>query len=174
MEVWQPIPGFEGAYEASSNGQVRSLSRVACNGRTVPAKILTPSCRGGRYLYVMLGKDGQRFYFGVHQIVLMTFVGRCPEGMQGCHFNGNMSDNRIENLRWDTSKANHADRRRHGRITVTRGEGHYASKLTEDNVRSIRRLVHEGAIQRRVAEKFGIHPTTVCEIVKREKWAHVV
>lgn len=174
MESWKEVPGFEGRYEVSSIGRIRSLPRVLNNGRGCPGGVLRATQRGGRYFYVMLGKDGTRHYFAVHHLVLMAFVGPRSEGMEGCHFNGDSGDNSIENLRWDTSKGNHKDRIRHGRTGTVWGERHHATKLTDDSVRRIRALVSNGAIQRRVAEQFGVHPATICEIMKGKKRAHVV
>jgi hypothetical protein len=174
MESWKSIPGYEGRYDVSSVGRIRSLSRTLNVGRSWPGRILNPHRRGGRYFYVMLGKDGTRNDFAVHHLVLLAFVGPRPEGMQGCHFDGDSANNSVENLRWDTSKGNHQDRIRHGRTGTLWGERHHSTKLSNDSVRCIRQMVSSGAIQRRVAEQFGVHPATICEIMKGKKRAHVV
>lgn len=115
---WRPISGYEGYYEVSNKGIVRSLDRdvehavsgvVRRRGRVIKLK---PHKDG--YRMVTLHKEGRRKNRMVHQIVLEAFVGPCPPGQQTCHNNGDPSDNRLENLRWDTPKANVADKRRHG------------------------------------------------------------
>lgn len=115
---WRPISGYEGYYEVSNEGVIRSLDRdiehavsgtIRRRGRIIRLK---PHKDG--YQVATLHKEGRRKNRMVHQIVLEAFVGPCPPGQQTCHNNGDPSDNRIENLRWDTPKENMADKRRHG------------------------------------------------------------
>jgi NUMOD4 motif/HNH endonuclease len=118
-ERWAPIPGYEGHYEASDLGQIRSLDRVIPHRRNGTVRVR------GRLMKQYVGpEDGRRFVrltvendshlMRVHRLVLMAFVGPCPEGMEGCHNNGDPSDNRLVNLRWDTHPENMYDRGRHG------------------------------------------------------------
>lgn len=118
-EVWKPIPGWEQYYEASTHGRIRSLDRFTIHsnghpyrrkGRILKAWLLPNS---GHHC-VSLYADNKRTKFLVHRLVLTTFVGEPPEGTEGCHNNGNPADNRLENLRWDTKKANAQDSLKHG------------------------------------------------------------
>lgn len=119
-EVWKPIPGWEQYYEASTHGRIRSLDRftIRSNGRPYRRKgrILKPWAhhRTG-YLSVGLYIDTKSKRFLVHRLVLTTFVGEPPAGTECCHNNGNRADNRLENLRWDTKKANAQDTLKHGK-----------------------------------------------------------
>ncbi|QGJ94945.1 HNH endonuclease [Gordonia phage RedWattleHog] len=115
---WTPVPGFPG-YEASAElGRVRSLDRLDARGHRRKGVVLkgTQQVRkgaGGRLrmgpLMVSLSKDGRSRPYLVHRIILLTFVGPCPEGMEGLHHNGDATDNRLVNLRWGTSVENKAD-----------------------------------------------------------------
>lgn len=111
IETWRTIPRHPG-YEASDLGRVRSVDRmiVRSNGRrqTLRGRVLRPSA--GRPQVVVNGRT--RY---VHHLVLLTFVGPCPPGLQCCHRNDDPSDNRLINLRWDSSSANHHDAVRNGR-----------------------------------------------------------
>jgi hypothetical protein len=107
----------------------------------------------------------------IHRLVLEAFVGPQPEGMEGCHNDGNTDNNDVSNLRWDTRLNNHDDKRKHG--TLPRGESHSGAKLTEDQVRRIRELIKTGVFQRVVAEEFGISQGTVGCIARRKRWKHV-
>ena len=114
-EIWKSVVGYEGLYEVSDQGQVRSLTR---NGRR--GKILRPGfgsvrkgCEYKRQL-VILSVSGKHKTKTVHRLVLEAFVGPRPEGMEGCHNDGNTQNNKLENLRWDTRKNNHADSVKHG------------------------------------------------------------
>ena len=118
-ERWAPIPGYEGHYEASDFGNIRSLDRriphrrngtVRVHGRRM--KQYSDPNDGRRYVRLTVENDSH--VMRVHRLVLMTFVGPCPEGMEGCHNNGDASDNRLENLRWDTPSENMYDKGRHG------------------------------------------------------------
>lgn len=117
-ETWRAVVGWEGFYEVSNQGRVRSLDRlVAMNPRT---KYL----RRGQIVQSRRQKSGHRRVTfklndvkddrGLHRVVLESFVGPCPEGMEGCHGDGDPTNNRVENLRWDTHTGNLADMRVHG------------------------------------------------------------
>jgi hypothetical protein len=106
-EVWKPIPEFEGDYEASNYGRVRSLKRA------LPYMLKQ---RHHRYMNVMISMYGKYRPHLVHRLVLMAFVGPPPQpDMHACHIDGDPTNNRLENLYWGTAKENAADMRRHGR-----------------------------------------------------------
>ena len=119
-EVWKPIPGWEQYYEASTHGRIRSLDRFTIRSNGSPYR------RKGRILKtwalphtghhcVALHANAKGTKYRVHRLILTTFVGEPPEGTEGCHNNGNPADNRLENLRWDTKKANAQDTVKHGK-----------------------------------------------------------
>lgn len=127
QEQWRPIPGYEGRYEASDQGRVRSVDRWVANryGRFIrPGRLLklTPGKRGyplvDLRLRGALRADGTRTARGkmrtVHSVVLETFVGPRPPGMQVLHRNGDKTDNRLSNLRYGTPAENGHDRKRLG------------------------------------------------------------
>lgn len=109
-EQWLPVPGYEGYYSVSNLGRVRSDKRtmVDKNGhaRKIPEVILTPEKRSSGHLVVCLWKNHEQTKRYVHHIVLETFTGGDPAGMQACHWNDDPGDNRLENLRWGTSPEN--------------------------------------------------------------------
>lgn len=85
-----------------------------------PLKILKGTPQRGGLLRVCLrsgtpGTAGAREWWTfIHVVILTTFVGPRPSGMEGCHINGDPADNRLENLRWDTHASNMQDAIRHG------------------------------------------------------------
>lgn len=122
QERWLPIPGYEGLYEASDHGRVKSVERrvpfVNRWGqeitRRVPERIREAVVHpNGGHLYLTLHNRKRRQYF-VHRLVMAAFVGPCPDGMEVCHNDGDPTNNRLENLRYGTSKDNAADQHRHG------------------------------------------------------------
>ncbi len=116
-ERWLPVPGYESSYEVSDLGRVRSLDRVIhySNGRGsrvhrgTMLKVRKAKGQNG-YMQAILAKGSEPRYFSVHRLVLLAFVGPCPEGMEACHNNDIPDDNRLSNLRWDTHRSNINDR----------------------------------------------------------------
>jgi hypothetical protein len=119
QEEWRPVVDWEGAYEVSNCGRVRSLDRVTVcsDGRLLPrtGRILQPVPAQHGYRTVALMVAGYKRTRKIHQLVLEAFVGPRPPGLVACHFDGNPSNNHLSNLRWDTFKANTEDMVRHGR-----------------------------------------------------------
>lgn len=113
-EQWRAIPGYEGYYEVSDQGRVRSLDRFNWQGRRVWGRIMSPDISDSGHLRVTLSRDSRTRRFFVHGLVLSVFVGPCPPGLEACHNDGNPANNIVSNLRWDTKSANARDRRRHG------------------------------------------------------------
>lgn len=121
-ERWIPVVGYEGLYEVSDRGDVRSLKRprktyLTQHGKELvltwfEGRVLSPSADKDGYLKVSLSKNGKSKVFRVHRLVLESFVGACPDGMECCHWNDVPDDNRLENLRWGTSASNGKDKRR--------------------------------------------------------------
>ena len=116
-ETWKTIIGYKGYYKVSNLGRIKSLPRIVpmSDGRKykVKGKKLKPAF-DGVYYHVALSKGSKERIFLVHRLVLETFVGPCPEGMESCHNDGNSANNTLDNLRWDTKKANQLDRVSHG------------------------------------------------------------
>lgn len=101
---WRPVPGWEGLYEVSSDGQIRSLRA----GRPMRTFITE---KGYRRVYLYRGKRIQRVR--VHTAVLGAFVGPRPAGMVTRHLDGNPANNHLSNLAWGTHAENEADKKRH-------------------------------------------------------------
>ena len=119
MEQWRPVVGYEGMYEVSDLGRVRSVERVVPRGDgtyRIAERILKQGVTGRNLdrLVVNLYSDKPVKHY-VHHLVLEAFVGPRPPGMESCHWDDDPSNNRLENLRWDTMSANRHDRVRNGR-----------------------------------------------------------
>lgn len=152
IERWRDVVGYEGRYQVSDRGSVRSLDREVSNGGLLgPKKSFTragnplhPGINQDGYLRVTLSRDGATRRVFVHVMVLQAFVGFAPEGAEACHNDGNPANNTLNNLRWDTHSNNIRDIKYHG-------SGY---KLRPDDVRGIRRLAGVRT-QRQIAAKFG-------------------
>lgn len=106
MEEWRDIEGYEGLYQISSEGRVKSLKRIARNNHTVDSKIRKPKIDKDGYCCVSLWIDGVSKEYFIHRLVAQAFVPN-PEN-KPCidHINTDRTDNRVENLRWCTHKEN--------------------------------------------------------------------
>lgn len=103
--TWRPVTGYEGYYEVSDHGDVRRAGR---------SEVLKGGRLKGGYRCVNLSVNGSAHSRRVHALVMSAFVGPRPEGMVVCHNNGIPHDNRLSNLRYDTTAANAMDSVRHG------------------------------------------------------------
>jgi len=122
-------------------------------------------------LFVNLRKGRAVFPRTIHKIVLETFVGPCPDGLEGCHNDGNPANNSDSNLRWDTHAANMEDRRKHGRNVI--GIKNASAKLDDQSVIQIRHLHSTGMQQQDIAPLFGVSKQCIQTVCSGENWKHV-
>lgn len=183
MEEWKTIVGFD-MYEVSNHGRVKSLSRKITRtnprwGRTKQTitkkeKLLTgyakmakngkPDC-----VIVALRRDGETHLRRVHSLVLSAFLGDCPEGKEGCHNDGNPLNNHIENLRWDTRKANIMDSILHKtkqNPPVHIGDRHPNAKLSKPEIDKIRSYEYHRGLFTDISAQYSISITHASRIWK--------
>jgi DNA-binding XRE family transcriptional regulator len=167
VEIWKDIPGYEGRYQASTLGRIKSLSRIEhrINRRTGKTAVLPVNeriLRPGRFnvhghVSVVLRRAGQPKGVGkpVHQLVMLTFVGPPPKDMEVCHYNDIPTDNRLINLRYGTHSENGIDR-----YTLAQK----GNKLTVQNVREIRQMLDAGYTRGQLARRFHVSGQTIYNI----------
>lgn len=173
-ERWAIVP-FSPRYRVSSLGRVQS--RIGWRGRLAtnesPWRDIKPFVAGRGYLMVGLRVGGESVREYVHRLVLLTFVGPCPPGMEARHILRNdRTDNRLDNLRWGTPLENAADCERHG--TRRKGSQCHTAKYDEATVLKVRSLREvEGMTYKAIGELLGIHKGTVRNHCKRRNWRHL-
>lgn len=157
---WKSVLGFEGWYEVSDRGLVRSVPRTVhfSDGRVrkYKGRRLSSYPDGFGYRKVTLKRNGEWARIHVHVLVAAAFKGPRPEGMQVRHYDGNHLNNRPDNLVYGTSLENHADTKRHGRVRRFR-------KLSDAAVAEIRNARGK-ATGRELALQYGTSTTHVCNI----------
>lgn len=183
MTKFRAIPGYEGSYEVSADGVVRSLARVVSRADGTPLRVrerimkTTVSNRG--YERTSLIRDGKPRRVGVHQLVAAAWLPKPPrhigtdrEGFVVNHKDGNKLNNNADNLEYVSTLANIAHARAHGLLSV-KGVKNNKAKLTDDDVRAIREKYSRGVAQVALAKEYGVNQTTISLIVRRAGWAHV-
>lgn len=124
-----------------------------------------------KYLKVTLRRfDGKLITCPVHRLVLEAFVGPCPEGQVGTHVDGDMLNNRLSNLRWNTQLRNIRDKYRHG--TVLYNEKHQNCVLSRQDVQDIKERRQKGASLVALAAKYKVAKTTISKIVSGRARLH--
>lgn len=165
-ESWRKVVGFEGFYEVSDLGRIRSLARMTPAGAR-GGRILKPMKSGRGYLAVTLCLEGLKGRDYVHRIVLTAFRGPCPEGMEARHFpDFHKTNNRLANLSWATSSVNAQDRDQHG-------EKHPSAKFCRVDVERIFDLKRSGCSQQAIGDWLGMAQTNVGLILRGKRWAHL-
>lgn len=173
-EIWKPVVGYEGLYEVSNIGRVKSLDRTVRwrdGHRAVRSRLIKYGVNHRGYFTAHLCRDGIHNKRFVHVLVLEAFVGPRPDGMECCHGNGIRTDNRLLNLRWDTRSANRNDSRAHGTMPI--GSKHHNAKLTEPDVIAIRKRCSDGEKPAAVARDYNVTSHAIHRVIRRIIWRHI-
>jgi hypothetical protein len=169
-EVWKPVVGYEGLYEVSDLGRVRTLGRRR-GGRGVRVlKIMTAPSRKCQAPVVHLWRERRRQIAAVHRLVARAFLGPVSEGCEVVH-KASRCDASLINLEVTTHQA-WMDRLALAGL-IPCGERSYLAKLTADKVREIRASWPRLSC-RALAEKFGVSPATILSALRRKTWRHLV
>lgn len=183
LEEWRPILGYEGYYEVSNLGNVRSCDRVVLISATrrrgpTPKRLKGRALRvgvrgiGDRYRKVHLFKDGIGAHRSVHVAVLEAFTGPRPSGYVVNHLDGDPSNNRLENLEWCTPSENNIHAVAYG-LAPIQGEDHWAHKYTATQVRMVRTMRREGMTLLAIAQHCGMPLASVFNMVSGRTWNHL-
>ena len=175
QEIWKPVVGYEGLYEVSNKGQIKSLpkgiGRIGVNHRFNKERIRRQFISNGYYSVSLDGKEKPTCK-GVHRLVMEAF---CPisKKREVNHKDGNRLNNNLENLEWVTSKENKKHAFETGLCDHRKGEGLYNSKFTEGQIKDIRQMWREGKTQTSIAKIFGVTKGCINHIIHKRNWRHV-
>jgi len=175
-EKWLPVKGYEGLYEVSDQGRVRSLPRTVLmrkNGKEFQRKIKgvlrLPNKNNHGYPMVQLFADGGSKWALIHSLVMTAFVGP-SNGLDVRHLDGSRDNNALSNLCYGTRKENVADARKHG--TIARGVKNGQSKLTEEQVRFARSMSRTKQVsQGQLAKIWGVSQSAVSLAASGVSWS---
>lgn len=168
----RPIPGYEGIYEIDTLGNVYAMQKhkgLKAGRMNQPSKHKKTG-----YMYINLSKNKKATKYYLHCLVMSAFNPTNDKSLEINHEDGDKGNNALRNLTWMT----HAENMIHARtIDGTwedhRGENMGSAKLTDDDVRQIRRLWSGGMQQKEIAPMFGVSQVRISLIVRRKSWKHV-
>jgi len=178
METWKYIDGYEGYYEVSTLGNVRSIDRKVPNARhgeiNCKGKKLKPAIDACGYFRVALSKNRKLSTYKVHRLVMLAFIGESK--LQVNHKNGIKTDNRLENLEYCTQSENILHAYQNNLMKPSIGSKNGNSKLNEDQVRIIRyELPRTNKAREQAAKAFNVSASQIKDIQlkRRNIWPNV-
>ena len=175
-EIWKDIKGFEGLYQISNYGRVKSLERIIVKKNNlmqfIPQNIRINILIKG-YYRVVFCKKGIKINMPVHRLVSMEFIPNPENKPFVNHKDGNKLNNCVENLEWCTSSENtiHAY---NNNLTNSHSENHHSAKLKNIDIPKIIELHKNGTKQTEIALIFNISTSVINSIIKKRKWNHVI
>jgi len=165
-ERWLPVVGYEGIYDVSDWGNIKRVG--ASSGATI-GRILKPLITYG-YKHVGLHKNGKHRQARIHRLVMYAFVGPCPKGKQVNHKDGDKLNNHLWNLEYVTAGENTRHALNLGLRVPLRGEDNSRSKLKEDNVHKIRKLLGKET-QTAITAMFNVSRRNISHIASGSTWS---
>lgn len=174
--MWRDIVGFEGVYQVSSTGSVRSVTRTTVGRfgfQTRKGVMRKLSVHRDGYIKVTLYKGGKRNYRQVHRLVGAAFVENKNGKPEINHKDGNKKNNDHTNLEWCDESHNMQHAYSTGLLVAVTGVNNGAAKLTEQQVNLVVMLRREGKLLRQIAEQVGCPESTVRKIYSGHTWSSV-
>lgn len=173
LEIWKAVRNYEGLYEVSNIGSVRSIDRtvVRRDGKIKRFRgqpIKTRLSFG--YPVVTISKQGVLRTYSVALLVLEAFRGSRPNGYEVCHHpDPNRTNCRLDNLRFDTHAENMKDKVRLG-VRYNRGFSNGMARMTPRVLKQIRSLRRRGIQVKIIAQKIGMGVGTVSSVLNGRRW----
>lgn len=161
-EIWKDVKGYEGLYQVSNLGRIRSLRNNYM--------ILKLGTDQDGYNHFTPCRNGTQTTKKIHRLVAQAFIPNPKNKIQVNHKNGIKLDNKVTNLEWSTDKENKNHAWKNGLVTAICGDKHYNHKLTEKDVIYIRK---SKLSDQQLADKFNVHKSCINGVRNRYTWKHI-
>ena len=176
-EEWRDVVGYEGLYEVSNLGRVRSADKKIWNGKTYYKKVgaIKAQHLHKGYPVTSIYKNNVKSNMNVHRLVAFAFIPNPENKLEVNHIDGIKTNSRVENLEWCTSAENsyHAYHTGLSTAPVLKGSAHGMTNLTEDDVIKIRQLYSNGVKRKELMDMYNLKPSPFYRIVARKSWKHI-
>lgn len=167
-EIWKDIEGYEGLYQVSNHGKVKSLARKIIwdkGSREVKDKLLSNKTKNtSGYLQVSLSKDGKSKIVTIHRLVAKHFLKDFNKNLTINHKDGNKLNNNIENLECISNVDNLRHAHENNLIIIKKGLESPNCKFSKLEIVEILNLLNSGVFQSEIAKKYNVHQTTISKI----------
>jgi hypothetical protein len=178
MENWKDINGYEGLYQVSDMGRVKSQPKQWIGGkgaiRNHDGKILQSSFNGG-YLQVVLQNNGIKKTIKIHRLVAEAFLPNLENKLEVNHIDTNKSNNKLDNLEWNTRNENMKHASINKCFGERRGEANNSNKVNVNQVIDIRfKYKTLNMSQKDIAKEYGVSSMAIFRIVNNKTWQHVI
>ena len=176
IEVWKDIKEYEGHYQVSNIGRIKSLNRIMEVRKGVPQSkkeiILKTFKNKDGYIKHKLSLNGKEKSFAAHRLVAEAFLENPQNKLEVNHINGIKDDNRIDNLEWCTRSENIIHALKTNLKIPQKGSVHGMSKLTEKEVLEIR-IIGRGKSLKEIGKMYNVHQSLISLILLNKIWKHI-
>ena len=169
MEVWKDLPNYEGIYQISNYGSIRSLDHYVkskVNKRIQYGRVRKPQLSKKGYLQISIIKNGKKLNTGIHRLVAIAFIPNINNYEQVNHIDSNKLNNNVSNLEWCTNKQNADHATKNNLRRCNYGEKHHMTKLKDKDVFNVRKLLSLGKTQTEIARIYNVSNTAIYYISK--------
>ena len=177
-EIWKDIKGFEGTYQVSNFGNIKSLRRTVKRSSQTgdylqKEVILKPATNAKGYYHVALRKDGDSKTFRIHRLVAESFISNPTGHPQVNHKDGNKTNNHVNNLEWTDNSGNLKHAYKLG-LRTSLGVNNGNCKLNPEFVKQIRSLYATKKYEQKdLAKMFNCTSGAISAIVIKRTWKHI-
>lgn len=177
QEQWLPVDGFNGIYEVSSFGRLKSCARpkkTKGNGIAyLPERIRIPNVKREGYAFFSLYRESRYKLMYLHRIVAIAFIENPLNLPQVNHIDGDKLNNCASNLEWVSASDNCRHAIANDLYVQAKGESAGNAALTEADVLEIRRMASCGVMHKDIAEIYPVGRKAITKIVNRQRWKHI-
>lgn len=176
-KVWKNVKGFEGFYQVSNEGDVRSLDRLIDGGgtqnkRKLKGVLLKGGVSNSGYVKFTLTNSGKMKYYSGHRLVALNFIPNPNNYEQVNHIDGDKLNNNVNNLEWCDSFYNMKHAEDLGLVN-NKGTNSPNNKYSEAQIIEVKKLLQEGYSSVKIARMTGVNRTTVYRVRTKKQWKHL-